>query len=138
MKSLADPRASPQLDGVLMNPPYRHICEPITILAASPRVAPQSKADFAFSCMVINTPKQDEVSYIVLLTGSFSAAMLSEHSGVSPCWKKAIYYRDRPANIFFNTSIPTTVIILKKTGPPGRLLYRCFQGAWTRARTRTS
>lgn len=109
-------------DGVLMNPPYSAKWSASSGFLQDPRfspfgkLAPQSKADFAFLLHGYYHLKQDNgVMSIVLphgvlfrgnAEGTIRKALLEEGAIDTVI--------GLPANIFFNTSIPTTVIILKK------------------------
>ena len=56
------------------------------------------------------------------------------------CWKKGLLIRlfGLPANIFFNTSIPTTVIILKKNRTNRDVYFIDASKEFDKARTRIS
>ncbi len=108
-------------DGVLMNPPYSAKWTAEKGFLDDPRfasygvLAPKSKADFAFLLHGYYHLKDTGVMAIVLPHGVlFRGAaegkirkILLENGAID-----AVI--GLPANIFFNTSIPTTVIILKK------------------------
>lgn len=109
-------------DGVLMNPPYSAKWSAADGFSQDPRfssfgaLAPKSKADFAFLLHGFYHLKQaGGVMAIVLphgvlfrgnAEGKIRKALLEEGAIDTVI--------GLPANIFFNTSIPTTVIILKK------------------------
>ncbi|MBD3950081.1 type I restriction-modification system subunit M [Tuanshanicoccus lijuaniae] len=109
-------------DGVLMNPPYSAKWSSASGFLQDPRfsrysvLAPKSKADFAFLLHGYYHLKQsDGVMAIVLphgvlfrgnAEGKIRKALLEEGAIDTVI--------GLPANIFYNTSIPTTVIILKK------------------------
>ena len=109
-------------DGVLMNPPYSAKWSANSGFMADPRfspfgkLAPQSKADFAFLLHGYYHLKQDNGVMAIVLPhgvlfrgnaeGTIRKALLEEGAIDTVI--------GLPANIFFNTSIPTTVIILKK------------------------
>lgn len=109
-------------DGVLMNPPYSAKWSAADGFLQDPRfssfgaLAPKSKADFAFLLHGFYHLKQaGGVMAIVLPHG-----VLFRGNGEGKI-RKALLEEGAidtviglPANIFFNTSIPTTVIILKK------------------------
>lgn len=108
-------------DGVLMNPPYSAKWTAEKGFLDDPRfasygvLAPKSKADFAFLLHGYYHLKDTGVMAIVLPHGVlFRGAaegkirkILLENGAIDTVI-------GLPANIFFNTSIPTTVIILKK------------------------
>ena len=109
-------------DGVLMNPPYSAKWSASSGFMADPRfspfgkLAPQSKADFAFLLHGYYHLKQDNgVMAIVLPHGVLFRGNAEGTIRKSLLEEGAIdTVIGLPANIFFNTSIPTTVIILKK------------------------
>jgi len=109
-------------DGVLMNPPYSAKWSARSEFLGDSRfspfgkLAPQSKADFAFLLHGYYHLKQDNGVMAIVLPhgvlfrgnaeGTIRKALLEEGAIDTVI--------GLPANIFFNTSIPTTVIILKK------------------------
>lgn len=108
-------------DGVLMNPPYSAKWSADKGFLDDPRfsaygvLAPKSKADFAFLLHGYYHLKDTGVMAIVLPHGVLF------RGGAEGKIRKALLENGAidtviglPANIFFNTSIPTTVIILKK------------------------
>ncbi|WP_165329049.1 type I restriction-modification system subunit M [Streptococcus tangpeifui] len=109
-------------DGVLMNPPYSAKWSADSGFLEDPRfspygkLAPKSKADFAFLLHGYYHLKQDGgVMAIVLPHGVLfrgnAEGQIRQHLLEEGAIDTVI---GLPANIFFNTSIPTTVIILKK------------------------
>ena len=109
-------------DGVLMNPPYSAKWSASSGFMADPRfspfgkLAPQSKADFAFLLHGYYHLKQDNgVMAIVLPHGVLfrgaAEQKIRQHLLEEGAIETVI---GLPANIFYNTSIPTTIIILKK------------------------
>ncbi len=109
-------------DGVLMNPPYSAKWAADSGFLQDPRfsafgaLAPKSKADFAFLLHGYYHLKQDGgVMAIVLPHGVLfrgnTEGKIRQHLLEEGAIDTVI---GLPANIFFNTSIPTTVIILKK------------------------
>ena len=109
-------------DGVLMNPPYSAKWSAASGFLNDPRfsafgkLAPKSKADFAFLLHGYYHLKQDGgVMAIVLPHGVLfrgnAEGLIRKHLLEEGAIDTVI---GLPANIFFNTSIPTTVIILKK------------------------
>lgn len=109
-------------DGVLMNPPYSLNWSADAGLLQDPRfssfgvLAPKSKADFAFLLHGYYHLKQGAgVMAIVLPHGVLfrgnAEKKIRQHLLEEGAIDTVI---GLPANIFFNTSIPTTVIILKK------------------------
>ena len=108
-------------DGVLMNPPYSAKWGAEKGFLQDPRysnygvLAPKSKADFAFLLHGFYHLKENGTMAIVLPHGVLFRGnaegkirqMLLEQGAIDTVI-------GMPANIFYNTSIPTTVIILKK------------------------
>ncbi|MDH6603706.1 type I restriction enzyme M protein [Bacilli bacterium PM5-9] len=117
-------------DAVLMNPPYSSNWKAEKGSLDDPRfapygvLAPKSKADFAFLLHGYYHLKDDGVMAIVLPHGVlFRGAsegkireVLLDNGGID-----AVI--GLPANIFFNTSIPTTIIILKKNKDNKSVLF---------------
>ena len=117
-------------DAVLMNPPYSAKWGAEKGFLDDPRfspygvLAPKSKADFAFLLHGYYHLKENGVMAIVLPHGVlFRGAaegkirkILLENSAID-C------IIGLPSNIFFNTSIPTTVIILKKNKEKRDVLF---------------
>ncbi|MDD3810644.1 MAG: type I restriction-modification system subunit M [Erysipelotrichaceae bacterium] len=109
-------------DGVLMNPPYSAKWSADAGFMQDPRfssfgaLAPKSKADFAFLLHGFYHLKQNGgVMAIVLPHGVLfrgnAEGRIRQHLLEEGAIDTVI---GMPANIFYNTSIPTTVIILKK------------------------
>lgn len=108
-------------DGVLMNPPYSANWTADKGFLDDPRfsqygvLAPKSKADFSFLLHGFYHLKDTGVMAIVLPHG-----VLFRGNAEGKIRKKMLENGSidtvigLPSNIFFNTSIPTTVIILKK------------------------
>src|SRR5699024_2699069 len=109
-------------DGVLMNPPYSAMWSAARGFLQDPRfstfgvLAPTSKADFAFLLHCYYHLIQSSVvmvivlPHVVLFRGNAEGKIrqrLLEEGAIDTVI-------GMPANIFFNTSIPTTVIVLKK------------------------
>lgn len=117
-------------DGVLMNPPYSAKWSAEKGFLDDPRfsmygvLAPKSKADFAFLLHGYYHLKDTGVMAIVLPHGVLFRGnaegkirkILLENGAIDTVI-------GLPANIFFNTSIPTTVIILKKNRSAKDVLF---------------
>ncbi|RPA60664.1 type I restriction-modification system subunit M [Aerococcus agrisoli] len=108
-------------DGVLMNPPYSAKWSAEKGFLDDPRFSrygvlpPKSKADFAFLLHGYYHLKNDGVMAIVLPHGVLFRGAAEGKIRKALLENGAIdTVIGLPANIFFNTSIPTTVIILKK------------------------
>ena len=117
-------------DAVLMNPPYsanwsadKGFLEDVRFSTYGV-LAPKSKADFAFLLHGYYHLKDTGVMAIVLPHGVLFRGggegkirkVLLENGAIDTVI-------GLPANIFFNTSIPTTVIILKKDRPTKDVLF---------------
>jgi len=117
-------------DTVLMNPPYSANWSADEIFLDDSRfnrygkLAPKSKADFAFLQHGYYHLKDSGTMAIVLPHG-----VLFRGSGEGVIRKKLLKYGSiyavigMPANLFFGTSIPTTVIILKKNRTSREVLF---------------
>lgn len=108
-------------DGVLMNPPYSLKWSADAGFLQDPRfssfgvLAPKSKADFAFLLHGFYHLKHNGVMAIVLPHGVLFRGNAEQKIRQHLLEEGAIdTIIGLPANIFYNTSIPTTVIILKK------------------------
>ncbi|RWY48180.1 type I restriction-modification system subunit M [Mucilaginibacter gilvus] len=107
------------LDAVVSNPPYSQKWEPAD-KEADPRyarfgMAPKSKADFAFLLHDLFHLKPDGIMTIVLPHGVLF------RGGEEGAIRKNLIEQNHidaiiglPANIFFGTGIPTTVMVLKQ------------------------
>lgn len=117
-------------DAVLMNPPYSAKWSSDKGFLDDPRfsmygvLAPKSKADFAFLLHGYYHLKDSGVMAIVLPHGVLFRGnaegkirkILLENGAIDTVI-------GLPANIFFNTSIPTTIIVLKKNRPSKDVLF---------------
>jgi type I restriction enzyme M protein len=116
-------------DAVVMNPPYSAHWQPSKGTENDPRfvsygLAPKSKADFAFLLHGYYHLKDTGVMCIVLPHGVLF------RGGAEGRIRKALLENGAidtviglPANIFFNTSIPTTVTVLKKSRTTRDVLF---------------
>lgn len=108
-------------DGVLMNPPYSLKWSATAGFLTDPRfssygvLAPKSKADFAFLLHVFYHLKNTGTMAIVLPHGVLFRGAAEGKIRQKLLEQGAIdTIIGLPSNIFYNTSIPTTIIILKK------------------------
>lgn len=108
-------------DGVLMNPPYSMKWSGAAGFLQDPRfsafgvLAPKSKADFAFLLHGYYHLKHSGVMAIVLPHGVLFRGAAEKKIRQHLLEEGAIdTVIGLPSNIFYNTSIPTTIIILKK------------------------
>lgn len=116
------PKDEPTMfDGVLMNPPYSAKWSASTGFLQDSRflpygvLPPKSKADFAFLLHGFYHLKNPGVMAIVLPHGVLFRGGAEGKIRQKLLEDGSIYaVIGLPANIFFNTSIPTTVIILRK------------------------
>ncbi|MGM8216277.1 type I restriction-modification system subunit M [Bacillaceae bacterium W0354] len=117
-------------DAVLMNPPYSAKWSADKGFLDDPRfsmygvLAPKSKADFAFLLHGFYHLKDNGVMAIVLPHGVLFRGNAERNIRQILLENGAIdTVIGLPANIFFNTSIPTTVIVLKKNRPTKDVLF---------------
>lgn len=117
-------------DAVCMNPPYSLKYSASPSLLTDPRFAryeklpPKSTADYAFLLHGFYHLKTDGVMGIVLPHGVLfrgaAEGVIRKHLLEDGSIYAVI---GLPANLFFNTSIPTCVIILKKSNPNRDVLF---------------
>lgn len=116
-----------QFDAVLMNPPYSAKWDP-TNAGDDPRydrgLAPKSKADYAFLLNGLYHLQEQGTMAIVLPHGVLFRGA-SEGKIRTKLLDEGLIYAviGLPANIFFNTSIPTCVLILKKKREGNDVLF---------------
>ncbi|WCT55092.1 type I restriction-modification system subunit M [Paenibacillus kyungheensis] len=117
-------------DGVLMNPPYSANWSADKGFLEDARfspygvLAPKSKADFAFLLHGFYHLKDHGVMAIVLPHGVlFRGNAEGKIRKILLDMGAIDTVIGLPANIFFNTSIPTTVIVLKKGRPTKDVLF---------------
>lgn len=128
-------------DAVLMNPPYSANWSADKGFLGDPRfsmygvVAPKSKADFAFLLHGYYHLKDSGAMAIVLPHGVLFRGGAEGKIRQSLLENGAIdAVIGLPANIFFNTSIPTTVIILKKNRESKGVLFIDASNAFTKVK----
>lgn len=128
-------------DGVLMNPPYSAKWSAEKGFLDDPRfamygvLAPKSKADFAFLLHGYYHLKDTGVMAIVLPHGVLFRGGTEGKIRQNLLENGAIdTVIGLPANIFFNTSIPTTVIILKKNRENKDILFIDASNEFTKAK----
>ena len=117
-------------DGILMNPPYSAKWTAEKGFLDDPRfgtygvLAPKSKADFAFLLHGYYHLKENGVMAIVLPHG-----VLFRGNAEGKIRKRLLEIGaietviGLPSNIFFNTSIPTTIIVLRKDRSSKEVLF---------------
>lgn len=128
-------------DAVLMNPPYSAKWSADKGFLDDPRfamygvLAPKSKADFAFLLHGCYHLKDTGVMAIVLPHGVLFRGAAEGKIRKALLENGAIdTVIGLPANIFFNTSIPTTVIILKKNRDTKNVLFIDASNDFTKAK----
>lgn len=128
-------------DAVLMNPPYSAKWSADKGFLDDPRfsmygrLAPKSKADFAFLLHGYYHLKDSGVMAIVLPHGVLFRGGAEGKIRQSLLENGSIdTVIGLPANIFFNTSIPTTVIILKKNRDTKDILFIDASEEYTKAK----
>ncbi|MEM5567238.1 type I restriction-modification system subunit M [Aerococcus viridans] len=128
-------------DGVLMNPPYSAKWSAVKGFLDDPRFSPygvlppKSKADFAFLLHGYYHLKNDGVMAIVLPHGVLFRGAAEGKIRKALLENGAIdTVIGLPSNIFFNTSIPTTVIILKKNCETRDVLFIDASQGFTKAK----
>ena len=128
-------------DGVLMNPPYSAKWSAVKGFLDDPRFSPygvlppKSKADFAFLLHGYYHLKNDGVMAIVLPHGVLFRGASEGKIRKALLENGAIdTVIGLPSNIFFNTSIPTTVIILKKNRETRDVLFIDASKEFTKAK----
>ena len=111
-----------QFDMVVMNPPYSHDWSAAPGFKTDPRfsdfggnLAPKSKADYAFLLHGYYHLKNTGTMGIVLPHGVLFRGAKEGKIRQILCEKGAIYaVIGLPANLFYSTSIPTIIMVLKK------------------------
>lgn len=128
-------------DGVLMNPPYSAKWSAAKGFLDDPRFSPygvlppKSKADFAFLLHGYYHLKNDGVMAIVLPHGVLFRGAAEGKIRKALLENGAIdTVIGLPSNVFFNTSIPTTVIILKKNRENRDVLFIDASQEFTKAK----
>lgn len=108
-------------DMVLMNPPYSANWKPVDGFLSNPRfsdygvLAPKSKADYAFLLHGFYHLKSSGTMAIVLPHGVLFRGGAEKQIREKLLRAGSIYaIIGLPANLFYNTSIPTAILVLKK------------------------
>lgn len=129
-------------DGVLMNPPYSAHWSAVKGFLSDSRfahygvLAPKSKADFAFLLHGFYHLKSNGVMAIVLPHGVLFRGAAEGKIRQMLLENGHIYaVIGLPANLFFNTSIPTTIIVLRKDYNSRDVLFIDAQGKYEKAKT---
>ncbi|MFO7228757.1 type I restriction-modification system subunit M, partial [Pseudomonas aeruginosa] len=124
-----NPAKMPRFDAVVANPPFSYRWEPGEALGEDARfknygLAPKSAADFAFLLHGFHFLKQDGVMAIILPHGVL-------FRGGAEARIRTKLLKDGhidtviglPANLFFSTSIPVCILVLKKCKKPDDVLF---------------
>lgn len=129
-------------DGVLMNPPYSANWSAAKGFLTDPRfasygvLAPKSKADFAFLLHGFYHLKANGVMAIVLPHGVLFRGAAEGKIRQMLLENGHIYaVIGLPANLFFNTSIPTTIIVLRKDHDSRDVLFIDAQEKYEKVKT---
>ncbi|MFM0961181.1 N-6 DNA methylase [Yersinia enterocolitica] len=124
-----NPGKMPKFDAVVANPPFSYRWEPSEAQGEDIRfknhgLAPKSAADFAFLLHGFHFLKQDGVMTIILPHGVL-------FRGGAEARIRTKLLKDGhidtviglPANLFFSTSIPVCILVLKKCKKPDDVLF---------------
>ena len=128
-------------DMVLMNPPYSQNWNPVQGFLTDPRfsdygvLAPKSKADYAFLLHGYYHLKSTGTMAIILPHGVLFRGATEGKIRKALLDKGAIYaVIGLPSNLFYNTSIPTCIIILKKEREGRDVLFIDASKMFTKAK----
>ncbi len=116
----ANPAKMPKFDAVVANPPFSYRWEPTDALAEDVRfksygLAPKSAADFAFLLHGFHYLKSEGVMAIILPHGVLFRGGAEERIRTKLLKDDNIdTVIGLPANLFFSTGIPVSILVLKK------------------------
>jgi type I restriction enzyme M protein len=116
----ANPAKQPRFDAIVANPPFSYRWKPTDALAEDSRfknhgLAPKSAADFAFLLHGLHFLKDDGVMAIVLPHGVLFRGGAEERIRTKLLEDGMIdTVIGLPANLFYSTGIPVSVLVLKK------------------------
>jgi type I restriction enzyme M protein len=116
----ANPAKQPRFDAIVANPPFSYRWKPTDALAEDSRfknhgLAPKSAADFAFLLHGLHFLKEDGVMAIVLPHGVLFRGGAEERIRTKLLEDGMIdTVIGLPANLFYSTGIPVSVLVLKK------------------------
>lgn len=129
-------------DAVLMNPPYSAKWNPVKGFLTDPRfsdygvLAPKSKADYAFLLHGFYHLKNTGTMAIVLPHGVLFRGAAEGKIRQKLLESGAIYcVIGLPANLFYNTSIPTCIVVLKKQREGRDVLFIDASKEFTKVKT---
>ncbi len=115
-----NPAKQPRFDAIVANPPFSYRWKPTDALAEDSRfknhgLAPKSAADFAFLLHGLHFLKEDGVMAIVLPHGVLFRSGAEERIRAKLLEDGMIdTVIGLPANLFYSTGIPVSVLVLKK------------------------
>ncbi len=115
-----NPAKQPRFDAIVANPPFSYRWKPNDALAEDSRfknhgLAPKSAADFAFLLHGLHFLKEDGVMAIVLPHGVLFRGGAEERIRTKLLEDGMIdTVIGLPANLFYSTGIPVSVLVLKK------------------------
>jgi type I restriction enzyme M protein len=124
-----NPAKMPKFDAVVANPPFSYRWEPTEALGDDMRfknhgLAPKSAADFAFLLHGFHYLKPEGVMAIILPHGVLFRGGAEERIRTKLLQDGHIdTVIGLPANLFFSTSIPVCVLVLKKCKKPDDVLF---------------
>ena len=124
-----NPAKMPKFDAVVANPPFSYRWEPTEALGDDMRfknhgLAPKSAADFAFLLHGFHYLKPEGVMAIILPHGVLFRGGAEERIRTKLLQDGHIdTVIGLPANLFFSTSIPVCVLVLKKCKKPDDVFF---------------
>jgi type I restriction enzyme M protein len=124
----ANPAKMPKFDAVVANPPFSYRWEPTEALGEDMRfknygLAPRSAADFAFLLHGFHYLKPEGVMAIILPHGVLFRSGAEERIRTKLLKDGHIdTVIGLPANLFFSTGIPVSILVLKKCKKPDDVL----------------
>lgn len=125
----ANPAKKPYFDAVVANPPFSYRWEPSEAMGEDFRfknygLAPKSAADFAFLLHGFHYLKQEGTMAIILPHGVLFRGGTEERIRTKLLKDGHIdTVIGLPANLFFSTSIPVCILVLKKCKKPDDVLF---------------
>ena len=131
----ANPAKQPRFDAIVANPPFSYRWKPTDTLAEDSRfknhgLAPKSAADFAFLLHGLHFLKEDGVMAIVLPHGVLFRGGAEERIRTKLLEDGMIdTVIGLPANLFYSTGIPVSVLVLKKCKRHDDVLFINASGA---------
>ncbi|AXV77435.1 MULTISPECIES: type I restriction-modification system subunit M [Ralstonia solanacearum species complex] len=124
-----NPAKKPSFDAIVANPPFSYRWEPTDALADDVRfkshgLAPKSAADFAFLLHGFHYLKDEGVMAIILPHGVLFRGGAEERIRTKLLKDGHVdTVIGLPANLFYSTSIPVCILVLKKCKKPDDVLF---------------